>query len=71
MHVTDWLPTLMGAATHGQWTGSYGGSHLNEVDMLGTILGGASAAATSWAPSSGCRSIAYFTCFFCLVYLKL
>jgi arylsulfatase A-like enzyme len=32
VHVTDWLPTLMGVATNADWSGSYGG---DDVDMDG------------------------------------
>ena len=33
MHVTDWLPTLMGLATNNEWTGSYINSTLDGVDQ--------------------------------------
>jgi arylsulfatase A-like enzyme len=39
MHVTDWLPTLMSAATNGAWTGSYSGAKLDGVNQMGGLLG--------------------------------
>jgi len=38
MHVTDWLPTFMGLATNGQWSGSLSGSELDGVDMWSAIM---------------------------------
>jgi arylsulfatase B/arylsulfatase I/J len=38
-HVTDWIPTLMHAATNGQWTGSVVGDDLDGVDMWGAVMG--------------------------------
>jgi len=38
MHITDWLPTLMGIATGEQWTGSYTGAELDGVDMWSSIV---------------------------------
>jgi len=38
VHVSDWLPTLMGLATNGQWTSSYGGNTIDGVDMWDTIV---------------------------------
>eukprot|EP01035_Chromulina_nebulosa_P016905 gene16905-22394_t len=40
MHVTDWLPTLMGLATEGAWSGSYIGNDLDGVDMWEAIITG-------------------------------
>ena len=37
MHVTDWLPTLMGLATNNQWTGSLFGAELDGVDQWDAI----------------------------------
>lgn len=37
-HITDWLPTLMGLATGGEWTGSYTGAELDGVDMWDAII---------------------------------
>lgn len=33
MHVTDWLPTLMGLATNNEWTGSLFGAELDGIDQ--------------------------------------
>lgn len=33
VHITDWLPTLMGRATNGAWTGSLFGSTLDGKDV--------------------------------------
>eukprot|EP00595_Chromulina_sp_UTEXLB2642_P002971 CAMPEP_0196767722 /NCGR_PEP_ID=MMETSP1095-20130614/41897_1 /TAXON_ID=96789 ORGANISM="Chromulina nebulosa, Strain UTEXLB2642" /NCGR_SAMPLE_ID=MMETSP1095 /ASSEMBLY_ACC=CAM_ASM_000446 /LENGTH=272 /DNA_ID=CAMNT_0042136311 /DNA_START=638 /DNA_END=1456 /DNA_ORIENTATION=+ len=38
VHVTDWLPTLMGLATNGEWTGSYSGADIDGVDMWDAIM---------------------------------
>ena len=38
VHITDWLPTLMGQATNGEWTGSYSGDTLDGVDVWSAIL---------------------------------
>jgi len=40
VHVTDWLPTLMGRATEGKWTGSYTGAELDGVDVWEAITTG-------------------------------
>ena len=37
MHVTDWLPTLMGLATDNQWTGSLVGAELDGVDQWAAL----------------------------------
>lgn len=37
MHVTDWLPTLMGLATNNKWSGSYTGAELDGVDQWKAI----------------------------------
>ena len=37
MHVTDWLPTLMGLATDNEWTGSMVGAELDGVDQWSAI----------------------------------
>ena len=37
MHVTDWLPTLMGLATNNQWTGSLFGAVLDGVDQWAAL----------------------------------
>ena len=38
-HVTDWLPTFMGLATGGQWTGSYTGEvEIDGVDLWPALL---------------------------------
>ena len=37
MHVTDWLPTLMGLATGGQWTGSLFGADLDGMDQWAAL----------------------------------
>jgi arylsulfatase A-like enzyme len=37
MHVTDWLPTLMGLATNNEWTGSLFGAELDGVDQWEAI----------------------------------
>lgn len=37
MHVTDWLPTLMGIATNNEWTGSLFGADLDGVDQWAAI----------------------------------
>jgi arylsulfatase A-like enzyme len=37
MHVTDWMPTLMGLATGGTWSGSYVGAELDGNDMWAAI----------------------------------
>ena len=39
MHVTDWLPTLMAAATAGQWTGSYVGADLDGLNFWPALTG--------------------------------
>ena len=41
IHVTDWLPTIMGIATNYQWTGGLYGQELDGMDMWPTILAGA------------------------------
>ncbi len=38
VHITDWLPTIMGLATNYQWTGSVIGSTIDGVDMWETIM---------------------------------
>jgi arylsulfatase A-like enzyme len=38
MHVTDWLPTIMHAATNGAWSGSYSGMELDGHDMFEVIF---------------------------------
>jgi arylsulfatase A-like enzyme len=38
VHITDWLPTLMGLATNKQWTGSYSGADLDGVDFWDAML---------------------------------
>ncbi len=38
MHVTDWLPTLLGLATGGEWTGSLVGNDIDGADMWDAIL---------------------------------
>jgi arylsulfatase A-like enzyme len=38
VHITDWLPTLMGLATNRQWTGSYSGADLDGVDFWDAML---------------------------------
>ncbi len=38
MHVTDWLPTLLGLATGGEWTGSLEGNDIDGADMWDAIL---------------------------------
>jgi len=38
MHVTDWLPTLMGVATNNEWTGSYIGNEIDGVDQFASML---------------------------------
>jgi len=37
MHVTDWLPTLMGLATGGQWSGALFGAELDGVDQWSAL----------------------------------
>jgi len=37
MHVTDWLPTIMGLATGGAWSGSFIQNELDGVDMWNAI----------------------------------
>jgi len=37
MHVTDWLPTLMGLATGGAWTGGLTGNTIDGVDMWNAV----------------------------------
>ena len=37
MHVTDWLPTLMGLATGGAWGGALFGAELDGVDQWGAL----------------------------------
>ena len=41
MHVTDWLPTLMGLATGYQWKGGLYGQEIDGFDMWPTIKAGA------------------------------
>jgi arylsulfatase A-like enzyme len=38
MHVTDWLPTLMGVATNNEWTGSYVGNTVDGVNQFASML---------------------------------
>jgi arylsulfatase B/arylsulfatase I/J len=38
MHVTDWLPTLMGLATGGLWSGSLVGNEIDGSDMWSAVL---------------------------------
>eukprot|EP01034_Spumella_vulgaris_P023024 gene23024-29212_t len=40
MHVTDWLPTLMGLATDGAWTGSYTDALIDGTDMWSALTSG-------------------------------
>ena len=42
MHVTDWMPTLMGLATKNTWTGSIAGASvaLDGKDMWSAIVSG-------------------------------
>jgi arylsulfatase A-like enzyme len=42
MHVTDWLPTIMHAATNGAWSGSYSGMELDGHDMFEVIFNNSS-----------------------------
>jgi len=37
-YLLDWLPTLMGLATNGEWTGSYSGADIDGVDMWDAIM---------------------------------
>ena len=39
MHVTDWLPTLMSAATDGTWKGSYTGAEIDGLDFWPALTG--------------------------------
>ena len=39
MHVTDWLPTLMSAATDGKWKGSYTGADIDGMDFWPALTG--------------------------------
>ena len=39
MHITDWLPTLMAAATGGQWTGSYTGADIDGLNFWPALTG--------------------------------
>ena len=39
MHVTDWLPTLMSAATDGTWKGSYTGADIDGLDFWPALTG--------------------------------
>jgi hypothetical protein len=38
MHVTDWLPTLMGLATNGTWSGSMVGHSIDGADMWESLM---------------------------------
>eukprot|EP01034_Spumella_vulgaris_P032947 gene32947-40669_t len=38
MHVTDWLPTLMGLATDNAWTGSYKSNTIDGADMWSAVI---------------------------------
>lgn len=38
VHITDWLPTLMGLATGGSWTGSYVGADIDGVDVWDAVI---------------------------------
>ena len=38
VHITDWLPTIMGLATNYEWSGSLIGSALDGVDMWETVM---------------------------------
>ena len=37
-HVTDWTPTLMHAATNGQWNGAMGGGDIDGIDQWGAVM---------------------------------
>lgn len=39
MNVADWLPTLMGLATGGEWSGSMAGADLDGLDMWASLMG--------------------------------
>eukprot|EP01034_Spumella_vulgaris_P001378 gene1378-1816_t len=38
MHVTDWLPTLMGLATENAWTGSVKGNDIDGADQWSSMI---------------------------------
>eukprot|EP01034_Spumella_vulgaris_P028823 gene28823-35753_t len=38
VHVTDWLPTLMGLATNGEWTGGFTGNAIDGSDQWTSLL---------------------------------
>ena len=40
VHITDWLPTLMGIATNGKWQGSLTGADIDGQDVWNAILSG-------------------------------
>lgn len=41
VHITDWLPTLMGLATNGKWQGSLTGADIDGQDVWNAIISGA------------------------------
>lgn len=38
VHITDWLPTLLGLATGKQWSGSFKGATIDGVDVWDAII---------------------------------
>jgi hypothetical protein len=40
MNCSDWLPTLLGLATGGQWTGSLSGAEVDGVDIWSAVTSG-------------------------------
>ena len=48
MHVTDWLPTLMGLATGNEWSGSLFGAELDGVDQWNAISNAGSTVDNGW-----------------------
>lgn len=45
MHI-DWLPTIMGLATNGQWTGSLSGAEIDGIDVWNNVIGGSETSRT-------------------------
>ncbi len=40
VHITDWLPTLMGRATKGQWKGGLAGAEIDGQDVWDAVMSG-------------------------------
>jgi arylsulfatase A-like enzyme len=62
VHITDWLPTIMGLATNYEWTGSLVDATIDGVDMWETIMNNGTSTHVEiahYANGEGAASIQY------------